>query len=1396
MNMTKERILFKVVSMVVIVSFITLDVSRACPYEPAECNNVAAQSVFQQQMMLEYAQKFRESLFFDANILGSVLSIAGYLLGDAEKNINPLPMEHLEAVMKNELGEALAGIELSKVVDRDGVVLIPFVKDDKRNIIQMALKNNLSAQDLAGYEWVISDKYAVKVLSEDYKEPASEQAIAEEEPEVTLSEPIAEVSVDKITAPETVSEKKQIFEFQIRAIIKTVESTVLMFLLGGCAYLPHNDKIKGVLVMATFIALISSPSWIPRVISLVWRKVSPVGWYSSALNAGWVNRHWENIGKEDAIRTLVKLGGKRAIKSLLKALSKDVYENVEEALKKLGATKEQMFDGYIMVLSSGLVSARQNAIKALGEFGDKRAIEPLLKTLSDAEYENAEEALKKLGASKEQMVDGYIAALSGGYGKNNAVKALGELGDRRAIKPLMEAWSTCEAFEDVREALKKLGASKEQVVDKCIAALSSWDNSTIRYAIKALGELGDRRAIKPLLEGWPNYDHGIFENINEAANLLGASKEQMFDMYISALSNSETPTVGNVIKALGELGDRRAIKPLLEGWSTYDQGIFENINEAFKKLGASKEQIFDMYISALSNSNTPTIKNVIKALGELGDNRAIKPLLEKLSDENMCKNAEEALKKLGATKEQMVDGYIAALSRGRGDTKQNAGKALEELGDERAIEPLLEKLSDENMCKNAEEALKKLGATKEQMVDGYIAALASPYIFTISNAVEALGELGDKRAIEPLLKELASCSHSYREAEGLRHATQYKYLYEYAEESLEKLGASKEQMVDRYIAVLLRKGAAAKENAAKALGNLGYKRAIEPLLEQLSDKYMYKVAEEALKKLGASKEQILDGYIAALSSNACIKAAEALGNLGDKRAVEPLLKQLSKTDIEYGVVVSDALEKINAPGSAWLYFEHWLRKYIFKEVGGYDGWKNIHWKNNVNMKKIIKVFTPLIRLKGNMKDDRRITSSIAEINVILRQVITKTYYPAQTGTYEGGYEEEQRYSNRWISTGEVTVTTKDAYYEINCDFKKLKKLIREREELSKERQMEREREEVAKQRQIEKEAVSTEQIPAAVTQTSQDIETPADDKVKELFELVEATINNRRAGLVKAGNEVLVFLAEQSGRPFGEPEIESAESSVEIGKRINELLDDWDSMDIKPDSAEEKGIPKNILSAVTYLRENSGRIETDSIIAGVITLARQAGREGQNLIIGLETGWIPGYEKGTMQHNALNPLVKEIESLGKTLRSLGLENVTVIHADGEKLAGNILEEAERTSTGLSNVVVLASKDTVNSAMFDQIKSTEKEKRAFLAVVDPAELIKEKSSDAQVTIVQIVEMLSIALELATGKDAPDLPLIVEYDEDLRVVVFLPKIEPVDYEKLKEHYNMRKLALQSA
>ncbi len=232
-----------------------------------------------------------------------------------------------------------------------------------------------------------------------------------------------------------------------------------------------------------------------------------------------------------------------------------------------------------------------------------------------------------------------------------------------------------------------------------------------------------------------------------------------------------------------------------------------------------------------------------------------------------------------------------------------------------------------------------------------------------------------------------------------------------------------------------------------------------------------------------------------------------------------------------------------------------------------------------------------------------------------------------------------------------------------------------------------------------------------------------------------------------------------------------------------------------------------VLEDTGYAVRESERINEEDaargIVSATIVLARQAKREGRDLVLGLETDWIPGYQKGALQHNAIDGLIKQIESLGDDLRSMGMDNVKIVSKKKDELLDNWADriEAELDEAGdFSNIIILGSTETIGSFDNNKLGNIENDKRAFLAGVDAGKLQQfyaenGEAWDKQVNI-EIMEMLLIALELAVGKGDPVSPIIADLDRVRRIVIFRPKAEPLDIQELQKRYESQVSALKAA
>ena len=117
-----------------------------------------------------------------------------------------------------------------------------------------------------------------------------------------------------------------------------------------------------------------------------------------------------------------------------------------------------------------------------------------------------------------------------------------------------------------------------------------------------------------------------------------------------------------------------------------------------------------------------------------------------------------------------VNGLIKALGYQKGDSfdarsiRRDAARALGELEDPRAVEPLIAALGDErsDVRQAAAEALGKI--KDPRAVEPLIAALGDERSDMRQAAAKALGAIGDARTMEPLIAALKDAEWRVREA--------------------------------------------------------------------------------------------------------------------------------------------------------------------------------------------------------------------------------------------------------------------------------------------------------------------------------------------------------------------------------------------------------------------------------------------------------------------------------------------------------------------------------------------------------------------------------------------------------------------------------------------------------
>jgi HEAT repeat protein len=270
-----------------------------------------------------------------------------------------------------------------------------------------------------------------------------------------------------------------------------------------------------------------------------------------------------------------------------------------------------------------------------------------------------------------------------------------------------------------------------------------------------------------------------------------------------------------------------------------------------------------------------------RLLGKLGDARAVEPLIAALKDKDfpfVQEDAAEALGQLGDAR--AVEPLLAALNGKDKDVVKAAALALDRIGVP-VVEPLIAALKDKEkgVVWAAAAALTGIGAPA---VEPLIAALRELNAPARKAAVEALGQIGDARAVEPLVASLGDCDATVRKAVAW---------------TLEKLAWQPEG-----------DGEAASYWAARQYWNkcivIGV-AAVEPLIAALvgCDTDVRKDEDEGWGQSDAVARR---------------DAAEALGKIGDARAVEPLGAALEDNFPAVGEAAANALREIGTPRALYL----------------------------------------------------------------------------------------------------------------------------------------------------------------------------------------------------------------------------------------------------------------------------------------------------------------------------------------------------------------------------------------------------------------------------------------------------------------------------------------------
>lgn len=382
-----------------------------------------------------------------------------------------------------------------------------------------------------------------------------------------------------------------------------------------------------------------------------------------------------------AVSALGEIGDEQSVEALIDALQHGFYQLAADALVKIGAPsvgplidilgdkRDNVRDAatnalvkigtpavqpLIVKLTVSSQNVRQAAARALGEIGDVQAIESLVTALKNGYVcQAAADALVKIGVASVGPLVATLATLENDYVREVAAEALAKIG-LSAVGPLVAALEDKHAQQTAAYALYKLGwkpgaGETDEISAIYWIANNQWQNC-IEIGTPALGPLTDaledkredvRQAIASALDklGWqPGIDEAsaryyITKKLWHKCIEIG---EPAVEALITVLEDRDRLACRDAAWALGEIGDARAVQPLVKalGYKHYPHFPFEtafirqNIVLALGKIGDA--QAVEALISALEDDWFVVRRNAVIALGLIGDTRATEPLIRTL----------------------------------------------------------------------------------------------------------------------------------------------------------------------------------------------------------------------------------------------------------------------------------------------------------------------------------------------------------------------------------------------------------------------------------------------------------------------------------------------------------------------------------------------------------------------------------------------------------------------------------------------------------------------------------------------------------------------------------------------------------------------------------------------
>jgi HEAT repeat protein len=639
---------------------------------------------------------------------------------------------------------------------------------------------------------------------------------------------------------------------------------------------------------------------------------------------------------EAAIAPLVAVG--------LPHKNKRVRRCAIEALAKMGPAAQDACDALLARLDDSSKGVRLAAIEALGEIGPAaRVAEPLCVLLgvkSDRVREAAAEALGALGEDVLPVVDRCYAEAESSYVRSAAVTAWTEIGGPEAVARLRAAFADPQTPKSLRIAiLSALDDLLEEDVTPLLAeALAGGEKEVRRCAVRCLREIETPGATALLVSLVADEDkkarslavralRSRYEALLDQLRAGDATVMPALHVVWQAMGEKRAAQAAAIADALVEMGP--PLVPVLAG-ALHPETPGAELIGVLARMGPQAVDAYGALVAQLDHPDNGTACAAARALGALGDERAIPVLAARLAfDPALLKakghDGKQARRHAQALQRAAAEGLgalgrtalPAALDAARsGDTVERVGGllALGYIGGGRALATLERAVADgdEWVREAAAEAMERAAAEDVirlgRMVENEDAKVRA-------KAVSALGKLDDLRSLDLLLRAYGDPSERVSQAAVVALAGREG---------------------ERAASMLIASAAGGNTTAIRTLAAHPTPAAIPALIEAL-DSPWYEVYSEALLAIDAYADALGDDPLAMEALHGAIPelvyllhddmaktrrlALNVLGDLGDASAESEVAHLVLDEKAVVQREAAQVLAKLGSAGASALFKE-------------------------------------------------------------------------------------------------------------------------------------------------------------------------------------------------------------------------------------------------------------------------------------------------------------------------------------------------------------------------------------------------------------------------------------------------------------------------------------------